>query len=142
MRYFVSDINDYKAVLKVIVENSDFFSVCYGKRNTDSVAEFCENLKTYCVPELKLGKFDLPKYHRGQKIKIYELNDYTKEIIMKTKSFSDWNLINLPEDICFFHHRKAWLNFISHEDLLFVDFPNDEIKAWFDKLNVHYRPDY
>ena len=140
MKYRIKDYSNFTSIINIMIDNSKYFSLCYRKRNSDLVSEFRKSMKRFSISEYDIYKFNLPKYHSGQKIVVYELNDITKKIIIKSKSFDSWNAISLPEDICFYYNRNVWTNYISHEKYLFVDFPNNEIKKKFDNLNIDYIP--
>lgn len=121
-------------VLKIAFENCDAFSVTvykyvHKKDLSDNYYSFMQTIELY---ELDKSDYILPDYRVAkQQLHIYRLCKNTKKIISEIPSFDDWHSPELPFDLSFYCNKRAFMWYITMEDLFFID--TDDI-AVIDKI--------
>lgn len=130
MKYIVCGELTNKQYIKLrefALEYSDLFSVSTFKVHKKDLLptyfEFFESMSSF---EADKYSCVLPQhYERGQNFRVFKLSDTAKQYIINCRSFWDWSLPKLPEDISFYRSKKVWLNCITHEKMILIE-SNDE----------------
>lgn len=134
----VDSKQDYNDLLDIAFKNSDAFSVCtfkyYHKKNlSQGYYDFLSALEPYKIIE----EYGIPKnYRKGQKYHVYELNSTTMKLIWTLGTLQAWEPPLFPEDLTFYIHKRYWLYTISHENLIFMRPPHQDVLKLF--LNSHF----
>ena len=69
---------------------------------------------------------------------VLESDKTLKSFFLKANSFEDFNGVLFPEELCFFRKGCVWLEYISHENLLFIVGETNEDIVFLKKNEIHY----
>ena len=67
------------------------------------------------------------------------MNDTGKHYLIKCRSFWEWSIPDLPEDLTFYKDRKMWLNCITHEEMIFIETEDDEVIHFLEEIGIKLR---
>lgn len=141
MKYIICGelTNDqYGSLLEFAMSYSDLFSVStfkVHKKNLETTYfEFFENMAPFEVDKYKCILSQ--HYEKGQKIRVFKLNDIGKQYLTQCHSFWEWSLPNLPEDISFYRNKKVWLNCITHERMILVESSDPELLCFLNNVGL------
>ena len=113
MAYIVcNEISDkqYRCLLEFALSYSDLFCVSTFKFHKKDLSptyfDFFEIAAPSEVDQYECKK--LPQhYEKGQKFRVFRLNSSNKKFIAQRRSFWEWSLPDLPEDLSFFKEKKC-----------------------------------
>jgi hypothetical protein len=144
MRYLISKEltnSQNSMLLNFAFEYSSAFGVSsfkYHKKDLNqSYFDFFDTVANY-----KLNEYDfiVPNhYTKGQKFHIFDLNNYTKNIILQQSHIFNWKYPNLPEDLTFYKNKKYWLTSITHEHMIILNTDEKIILDFFEKIDATMR---
>ena len=145
MAYIVcNEISDkqYRCLLEFALSYSELFCVSTFKLHKKDLSptyfDFFETAAPSEVDQYECKK--LPQhYEKGQKFRVFRLNVSNKKFIAQRRSFWEWSLPDLPEDLSFLKDKKVWLNCITHERMVIIDTNDDVVYSCIDRLGIQLR---
>ncbi len=133
MRLLFRNINDmrlYKSVVGYMCKKSSYIGVStfkwYHKNKlNDTYFNFMDLMEKYRISNdiVKLPE----SYTKGQKFHIAELSEKLKAAVKEVKNLSCWMPPDHPEDLTFYIGKIPWCYFITHENMMYLDMPDNEL---------------
>lgn len=145
MAYIVcKEISDeqYRCLLEFALSYSDLFCVSTFKFHKKDLSPTYFDFFETAVPS-EVDQYECKKlpqhYEKGQKFRVFRLNSSNKKFIAQRRSFWEWSLPDLPEDLSFLKDKKVWLNCITHERMVIIDTNYDVVYSFIDRLGIQLR---
>lgn len=132
----------YEKVLAFSIRHSQSFGVSvfkgvHKKHLQPSYTDFFDSMAPY--EEDKYQYALQQHYQKGQSFRIFRLNEASISFLQKCRSFWDWELPALPEDLSFYRDHKVWLNCITHERMIIVDIQDEKVSAFLSGIGINLR---
>lgn len=120
----------HSSVLRIAFEYCDSFGVTLYKdvHKKDLSEKFYSFMQTIGPYESDIQNHILPDYRVAkQQLHIYRLCKNTRRIISEIPSFNEWKCPDLPFDLSFYRNKRAFMWYITMEDLFCVDTDDSKI---------------
>ena len=107
----------YKALLEFALEAADSFSLVWGNFSFDrSAYELIERLSSWIISDYSSSSWPGTELGGGKaRVKTFEVNTETIEILKCVDSVFDFKAPKYPEDLAFYSNGKVIFASVAHE---------------------------
>lgn len=123
-KFYIKDAIDF--MIFVTIENDMY---------NEKMNEYINTLKNNIV---KIDKREYKPGWRNYDIYYFKIDNFLKEKLLEANRLFQWNLTDLPSDICFYKNGKIWLESIAHEEICDIYTGDKEEIDYFKKIGLKF----